>query len=561
MTKMNILLWGMIFLITPSINLLSKQVSAPQEEGEIPKWISDLVYFAQSKEGAYILQSLQNLLVLNGQLLSHNIGNMIGASAEEIAKGLVRGLTNPAIAQQFTQELNKIFEDFGKEAIGTSGNIIETARKELFKQADAAVDDSLDFTSRTRQKLWDGIFTNFDGIGKDVENDFKKGGRIYQLIQKDAQVVTDAFGDAGAEITDGIKRNFGRNSESYRNIQKTVDDLGYLFQRSIGHLQKGVIFNTFKHISGGVAITMIPLFGIRYIYHYLISKLNDPRIIIETSIGSWPYEYAKWLFRFKPRRAVEKLHDMILSSKIKLRIQELIDFEKAHLKAKEGFDNILLIGNPGTGKTMFAKAIAAELGMDYIVLTGSSFFQENAGIKALDQIFGKLTKGRKVVIFIDEIDSIVSTRVGKNSDSDAYRLLNQLLNYTSTPNKNFILIGATNYPELIDKAFFRRFQHVVEMPLPEYADRVQFLTFAKKKHLIVKDNKHNEQVNKLFSDTIIKDVATQTEGLSYAELQTIIDHIKSAMRLSKDGLTKAIIYKAMEYVKIKENSFKQNFLK
>ena len=59
------------------------------------------------------------------------------------------------------------------------------------------------------------------------------------------------------------KENFGKNSASYKNVQKTVDDFGHLFQRSIGHLQKGVIFNTFKHIGAGLSVVMLPLFGIR----------------------------------------------------------------------------------------------------------------------------------------------------------------------------------------------------------------------------------------------------------------------------------------------------------
>jgi SpoVK/Ycf46/Vps4 family AAA+-type ATPase len=210
---------------------------------------------------------------------------------------------------------------------------------------------------------------------------------------------------------------------------------------------------------------------------------------------------------------------------------------------------------------MFAKAIAAELRMDYIVLTGSSFFQENAGVKAIDQIFGKLTSGRKVIIFIDEIDSIAANRVGKNSDSDAYRLLNQLLNYTSTPNKNFILIGATNHPETIDKAFYRRFQHVVEMPLPAISERIDFLSFTVQKQLIEKHKKQQDQIASIFTPEFIQSIATKAEGLSYAELQTIIDHVKVAMRLAEKGLTQEMIYKITEQVKQKESFFKQSFLK
>jgi|GEM_PF-6391512 len=531
---------------------------------DLPKeqqWLVDLVQFAQTKEGEELGKMLNEFLLKAGISIGQGIGNAMGSASEEITKGLMRGLTDPKTTTQFTKDLNKILESFGTQFVGTSGKVIATARKELITQADAGVDDMLDLTKRTRKKVFGGFFENLEDTSKDLGNEFKEGGRAHKLLQENAKVAAKAFGDAAETAAEEINKNLGKDSKAFKEVGKTIDDFGSMFQRALGHIQKGVIFNTFKYLSGGITVTLLPIFGIRYTYHYFISKLNDPRIIIETSIGSWPYEYAKWILRFKPRKAAEQLKDMILAAKIKERIQEIIEFEKAHIKAKEGFDNILLTGNPGTGKTMFAKAIAAELGMDYIVLTGSSFFQDNAGVKALDQIFGKLTKGRKVVIFIDEIDSITASRVGKNSDSDAYRLLNQLLNYTSTPNKNFILIGATNYPELIDKAFYRRFQHVVEMPLPEHAERVQFLKFAANKYLMSKDKKHNEQIHAVLTEALIRDVATKTDGLSYAELQTIIDHIKSAARLSKNGLTKAIVYKTVEQVKTKESSFKKQFLK
>lgn len=528
---------------------------------DVPEWLLRFGEFLKTEEGQEYTKRLLNFLTDAGLLVGNEIGHAIASNSEEIVKGIMRGLTDKNTVLQFTNDFSKILEDFGKNGVVVPiSKIFEEARKELVKQGDDSIDDIANFGNRNSRKVFRRLLDTFEDLGHDFENEFKKNGRSYQMIQRDAGILTDAFGDAGESVTKGLDKNFGKDSASYKNISKIGDDYGALFQRTLGHIQKGVIFNTLQYFGTGVGLALVPSLLVRYTYHYFISKLNDPRIIIETSIGSWPYEYAKWLFRFKPRKAAEKLENMILAPKIKERIQEIIAFEKAHINAKEGLDNILLEGYPGTGKTMFAKAIAAELGMDYIILTGSSFFQENAGVKAIDQIFGKLIKGRKVVIFIDEIDSIISSRVGKNSDSDAYRLLNQLLNYTSTPNKNFILIGATNYPELIDKAFYRRFQHVIEMPLPEYDERVQFLKFAKTKYLISKNKKQNEQIQAIFNDRVIKDVATKTDKMSYAELQTIIEHIKSATRLSKNGLTEAIIYKTMKQVIDKESLFKRKFL-
>jgi len=312
-------------------------------------------------------------------------------------------------------------------------------------------------------------------------------------------------------------------------------------------------------LAGYGTLGIIPGFIVRYTYNYFIKKLNDPRIIIETSIGSWSYELAKRILRFKPRKPKEKLENMILDPETKAHIGETIELIRFALKNNMPLGNILFTGHPGNGKTYFAKALAGILGMDYIILTGSSFFQENAGVKAIDQIFGKMTKGKKTIIFIDEVESLVASRNGKNTDGDGYRLVNQLLNYTSEPSKDFILIGATNHSSLIDAAFHRRFQYVIEMPLPGYEERKQALTLFRNKQLINKQN--SERVLKAFSDRFIKDIATQTEGLSFAELQTIIDYINGSMRISEIGITKKIIDNAVSRVLNKEKTFNKTFIK
>jgi AAA+ superfamily predicted ATPase len=544
----NIFYVSMLFCATSKEAIVNVKQANSHES-----WIRDFLSFLDSldsDEGKELKEKLYELYITSMSHLGNNIGAGIGAyfkdvlgntlprsigmSSEELIKGLMRGLVDPKSTSQFRKEFNAILKEFGKESIKTSGEIFSHGRKELLNQ--------------------------FMETHTEFQKEFGEKGEARKQMRNSAQTGTAALGDAFTGATQQFEQDFGKESDGFKHINTTTTAYTELFRSQFNIIQKALLSDTGKYIGYGIAGATIPLYLVRYTYHYFISKLNEPRIIIETSIGSWPYEYAKWILRFKPKRAAEQLQDMIFAKKVKEQTAEIIAFQQAHKKVKEGFDNILLVGHPGTGKTMFAKAIAAELGMDYIVLTGSSFFQENAGVKAVDQIFGTLTRGRKVVIFIDEIDSIASSRVGKNADSDAYRLLNQLLNYTSTPNKNFILIGATNYPELIDKAFYRRFQHVVEMPLPEIAERIAFLTVAVQKQLVEEHKKQRDQILSVFNATIIQEIATMSEGLSYAELQTIIDHIKSAMRLSEKGITEEMIYRTTETVKTKESSFKKSFL-
>jgi len=463
-----------------------------------------------------------------------------------VIDGFFKSTANLKKMKEYSKKFGEVQEIFGKDIIEAQKKNIQEGRKALLGEIDATVKDATDlFDKNLTQARKDVTYTLSRELHETIDWTTKE-------FDKDLTKITDKFSSSiikSSDIVAGkISEGFGPGSKVY----KAFDNLAETF---VGTLQQHLIFNTGLYI----AAAMAPILAVRYGYHYFIKKLNDPTIIIETSIGSWPYELAKRILRFKPRKPKEKLENMILDPETKAHIGETIELIRFALKNNMPLGNILFTGHPGNGKTYFAKALAGILGMDYIILTGSSFFQENAGVKAIDQIFGKMTKGKKTIIFIDEVESLVASRNGKNTDGDGYRLVNQLLNYTSEPSKDFILIGATNHSSLIDAAFHRRFQYVIEMPLPGYEERKQALTLFRNKQLINKQN--SERVLKAFSDRFIKDIATQTEGLSFAELQTIIDYINGSMRISEIGITKKIIDNAVSRVLNKEKTFNKTFIK
>ena len=164
-------------------------------------------------------------------------------------------------------------------------------------------------------------------------------------------------------------------------------------------------------------------------------------------------------------------------------LEEIVDylknpekFKKAGAKSHKG---LLLTGAPGTGKTLLAKAIAGEAGVNFFYNSGSDFDEMFIGLGAsrIRKLFKKAKKQAPCIIFIDEIDALASSR--KGMDSTSRQALNQLLVEIDgfTPSDSVIVIAATNLPEVIDNALKRsgRFDKEVHVPLPNLKGRKEIL--------------------------------------------------------------------------------------
>ena len=138
---------------------------------------------------------------------------------------------------------------------------------------------------------------------------------------------------------------------------------------------------------------------------------------------------------------------------------------------------ILLVGLPGTGKTMFAKAVATESEANFISVKGPEFLSKWVGEseKAVREVFRKARSAAPCVIFIDEIDSVASVRGGDDGARVGERVVNSLLTELDGIQnlKNVVVLAATNRPDILDPALLRpgRFDRIVEIPIPDLAAR------------------------------------------------------------------------------------------
>ncbi|WP_456479367.1 AAA family ATPase [Nautilia sp.] len=222
-------------------------------------------------------------------------------------------------------------------------------------------------------------------------------------------------------------------------------------------------------------------------------------------------------FVIKPTTSDVTFEDVAGISEVKEELVEIVDFLKNPDKYRAfGIElpkGVLLVGPPGVGKTLIAKALAGEAGVPFFYQSGSSFVQMYVGVgaKRVRDLFTKAKAAAPSIIFIDEIDAIGKSR-GNLRNDERESTLNQLLTEMDgfEGSSGVIVIGATNKVELLDEALLRpgRFDRRVYVELPGLEDRVEIL----KVHLKNKPFKGN-----------LENIAKMTVGFSGAALASLVN--------------------------------------
>ena len=229
-------------------------------------------------------------------------------------------------------------------------------------------------------------------------------------------------------------------------------------------------------------------------------------------------------------------------------LQEVVDFlhnpgrySKIGAKLPKG---ALLVGPPGTGKTLLAKAVAGEAGVPFFSLTGSDFIELYVGVGAsrVRDLFKEANKNAPCIIFIDEIDAIGRSRDSKygGGNEEREQTLNQLLSEMDgfDTSKGILILGATNRPEILDKALLRpgRFDRRIIVDKPDLKGRVDILKV------------HAKDV--LMDDSVdLEAIALATSGAVGSDLANMINEAAiNAVKQGRNCVCQKDLFEAVEQV-------------
>lgn len=246
-----------------------------------------------------------------------------------------------------------------------------------------------------------------------------------------------------------------------------------------------------------------------------------------------------------PSKNQVTFRDVAGADEEKLELQEVVDFLKnpkkyAELGAKIP-RGILLVGAPGTGKTLLAKAVAGEAGVPFYSISGSDFVEMFVGVGAsrVRDLFETAKKNSPAIVFIDEIDAVGRHRgagMGGGHD-EREQTLNQLLVEMDGfgPNQDVIIIAATNRPDILDPALLRpgRFDRRVTVMRPDIKGRKEIL--------------HVHARNKpIASNVDLQEIARITPGFTGADLANLLNEAalgaarRAAKTISYNDITEAV---------------------
>ena len=275
-------------------------------------------------------------------------------------------------------------------------------------------------------------------------------------------------------------------------------------------------------------ILLILYYGVSIGLLFLFMRMLSKRMSGDGMMGGFGKSKAKV---YMEKQTGVTFKDVAGQDEAKESLKEIIDFlhnpqKYAEIGAKLP-KGALLVGSPGTGKTLLAKAVAGEADVPFFSISGSDFVEMFVGMGAsrVRDLFQQAAKVAPCIIFIDEIDTVGrsrDSRYGNNSEQE--QTLNQLLNEIDgfEPTKGIVCLAATNRPEILDKALLRpgRFDRRIIVDKPNLQGRLDTLKV------------HTRKI-KLAEDVDLRKIAQATAGAVGADLANLVN--EAALRAVRHG--------------------------
>ena len=280
-----------------------------------------------------------------------------------------------------------------------------------------------------------------------------------------------------------------------------------------------------KIVEDNSTILMILYYALMISVLFFTMRMITKRMSGDGMMGGFGHSKAKM---YMEKETGVTFQDVAGQDEAKESLQEIIDFlhnpkKYTDIGAKMP-KGALLVGSPGTGKTLIAKAVAGEAGVPFFSISGSDFEEMFVGVGAsrVRDLFQQATKVAPSIVFIDEIDAVGRSRDSRfgNNDQTLNQLLGELDGFDSS--KGVVILAATNRPEILDKALLRagRFDRRIVVDRPNLQGRWDTLKV------------HTRKI-KLAEDVDLKKIAQATAGAVGADLANLVN--EAALRAVRQG--------------------------
>lgn len=372
------------------------------------------------------------------------------------------------------------------------------------------------------------------------------------LIMRDNTIIIDSDEFDKIITSDNVRRIVVDNSYAYINVNneryKIAKDLIDL--KNIKNVAIEVReHHSFDRILSGIGIIIIVLLGLIVLINaiYRIFKRDSIRVKVPqtqtNNIQNSKNSIDDISVEFTSMNSNIRFDDIAGIKEVKEDLLEIIDYLKNPSKYQAmGIHlpkGVLLVGPPGVGKTMIAKAIAGEANVPFFYQSGSSFAQIYVGVgaKRVRELFYKAKANAPSIIFIDEVDAVGKARGGNRND-ERETTLNQLLTEMDgfEDSKGVIVVGATNRIEILDSALLRagRFDRRIYIDLPDFEERLKII------ELYLKDKNHSVNIH---------EIARQTVGFSGASIASLVNEASlNALRKNSKTITNDDFYLSRDKV-------------